>query len=69
MLVRSELLRHLFNTLTADYKYSRQNRDNLWQQVSRQIYRKLNTFSGFFITFLKSTLNLNYFEKKDEPHS
>ena len=69
MLVRSELLRHLFNTLTADYKYSRQNRDNLWQQVSRQIYRKLNTFSGFFITFLKSTLNLEYFEKKDQPHS
>ena len=69
MLVRSELLRHLFNTLTADYKYSRQNRDNLWQQDSRQIYRKLNTFSGFFITFLKSTLNLEYFEKKDQPHS
>ena len=69
MLVISELLRHLFNTLTADYKFSRQNRDNLWQQVSRQIYRKLNTFSGFFITFLKSTLNLEYFEKKDQPHS
>ena len=31
--------------------------------------RKLNTFSRFFITFLKSTLNLRYFEIKDQSHS
>ena len=33
-----------------------------------QISRKPKTFSGFFIAFLKSTLNLEYFEKKDESH-
>ena len=30
---------------------------------------KTETFSGFFITFLKSTLNLEYFQKKDQSHS
>ena len=33
-----------------------------------QISRKLKTFSGFFIAFLKSTLNLKYFERKDHSH-
>ena len=69
VLVRSVLLGQFIKTLTADYKYSRQNRDNLWQQISRPISRKLNTFSGFFITFLKFTLSLEYFEKKDQSHS
>ena len=27
------------------------------------------TFSRFFIAFLKCTLNLEYFEKKDQSHS
>ena len=26
-------------------------------------------FSGFFIAFLKSTLNLEYLERKDQSHS
>ena len=34
-----------------------------------QISRKLKTFSGLFITFLKSTLNLEYFERKDQSQS
>ena len=34
-----------------------------------QIFVKPKTFFGFFIAFLKSTLNLEYFEKKDESHS
>ena len=34
-----------------------------------QIFRKLKTFSGFFIAFLKSTLNLEYFERKDQSQS
>ena len=33
VLVRSELLGQFVNTLTSDYKYSRQNPDNLSQQV------------------------------------
>ena len=34
-----------------------------------QISQKLETFSEFFIAFLKSTLNLEYFEKKDQSQS
>ena len=34
-----------------------------------QISRKLKIFSGFFIVFLKSTLNLEYFERKDQSQS
>ena len=64
VLVRSELLGQFVNTLTADYKYFRKNRENLWQQVPMQISLKLKTCSRFFIAFLKSTLNLEYFEKK-----
>ena len=69
VVVRSELIEQFVNTLNADYKYSRYNWDNLWQQVSRHIFRKLNSFSRIFITFLKSALNLEYFEKKDQSHS
>ena len=55
--------------MTADYMYFRQNVENLPQQVQTQISLKPTTFSGFFIASLKSTLNLEYFEKKDESHS
>ena len=34
-----------------------------------QITRKLKTFSQFYIAFLKSTLNLEYFERKDQSQS
>ena len=30
---------------------------------------KLKSFSGFFIAFMKSALNLEYFERKDQPQS
>ena len=69
MLVRSEVLGQLVNTLTTDYKHSAQNRENLPQQVQTQISRERKTFSGFFISFLKCTLNLEYFENKDHSHS
>ena len=41
----------------------------MWQQVPMQISRKLKTFFRFFIAFLKSTLNLEYFERKDQSQS
>ena len=34
-----------------------------------QISQKMTTFSQFFIAFLKSTLNLEYFERKDQSQS
>ena len=69
VLVRSEVLGQLVNTLTADYKNSAWNRENLPQQVQTQISQQRKTFSGFFIAFLKCTLNLEYFEKKDQSQS
>ena len=69
VLVRSEFLGKFVNTLTAGYKYSRWNRENLWQQVPMHISPKLKTFSEFFMAFLKSTLNLEYFERKDQSQS
>ena len=58
-----------FNTLTTNYEYSRSNRKNLPLPIQRQLSIKLNNFSQFFIAFLKCTLNLEHFEKKNEPHS
>ena len=69
VLVRSDPLGQFVNTLTADYKYSRQNRENLSQQVPMETSMKLKTCSGFLIALLKSTLNLQYFERKDRSHS
>ena len=69
VLVRSQVLGQFVNTMTADQKYFRQNLENLPQQVQTQISLKPKTFAGFFIASLKSTLNLEYFEKKDESHS
>ena len=33
------------------------------------ISQQMTTFSQFFIEFLKSTLNLEYFERKDQSQS
>ena len=69
VLVRSEVLGQFVNTITAVYNYIRQNLENLRQQVQTQISLKPKTFSGFFIALIKSTLNLEYFEKEDQSHS
>ena len=69
VLVRSEVLGQFVNTLTAVYNYFRYNLENLPQQVQTLISLKLKTFSQLFIASLKSTLTLEYFEKKDQSHS
>ena len=66
VLVRSEFLGQFANTWTADFKYSRYNRENIWQKDPMQISRKPKTFSEFSIAFLKSTLNFLYFQRKDQ---
>ena len=55
--------------MTADDKYSFLNRDNLTQQIRTQLSQKEKAFSGFFVSFSKSTLNFEIFPKKDDPHS
>ena len=37
--------------------------------IQRLLFQKLKTFSQFFAAFLKSTLNFEDFQKKDDPYS
>ena len=69
VLVRSEVLEQFFDTMTAIYDYFRSNLENLQQQVQTLISLKPETFSQHFIALLKSALNVEYFEKKDQCHS
>ena len=55
--------------MTADDKYSLLNRDNLTQPIRTQLSQKHTAFSQFFHAFLKFTLNVEHFQKKDEAHS
>ena len=57
------------NTLTADDKYSPLTRDNLTQPIRNQLSQKQKAFSQFFLSFSQSTLNFEFFQKKDDPHS
>ena len=56
------------NTLTANDKYSLLNRENLTQPIQILLSQKQVTVSQFLFAFLKSTLNFEYFQKKDDPH-
>ena len=42
---------------------------NFLEQFQTPLFQKLNTFSGFFIKFLKYGWNLQHFQKKDEYSS
>ena len=48
------------NTLTANYEYSRSNREHLPLPMQMQLSEKPKTF----YQFLESTLNFEHFEKK-----
>ena len=61
-----KILRLSFNALTAYDKSSGSNMQNLRQQFQTPLSQKQKTFSGFFIAFLKGTLNLEHFKRKDE---
>ena len=61
-----EILRLFVNSLTADDKYSGSNMQNLPQKFQTPASQKQNTFSLFFIAFLKSAWNLEHFQKKDD---
>ena len=52
--------------MTTDDKYSRRNMLNFTQQFEAPVSQKQDTFSGFFLSFLKCAINLQHFEKKDE---
>ena len=59
----------LVNTMPANEKYPVLNRDTLTIPIQMQLSQKQENFSHFFFCFLNSTLNFEYFEKKDDPQS
>ena len=61
-----EILRLFVNVLSADDKCSGSNMQNLQQQFQTPLSQKKETFSWFFIEFLKWAWNLEHFKKKDE---
>ena len=69
LLVICKISRLFIYTLSVDGKYSPFNRDNLTQPIQMQLSRKQKTFSEFFCAFLKSSLNFEHFQKKDDSHS
>ena len=69
MLVLCKTLRLFVNTLTDDDKYCLLYGDKLTKPIQITLSQKQKTFSQFFSTFLKSTLNLEHFQQKHDPHS
>ena len=50
--------------MSADGKYSLFERNNLTQRIPIELSLKKKTFSRFYPSFLKSSLNLEHFQKK-----
>ena len=67
LLVIFKILRLFVNTLTADDKYSLLNIDNSRQPNQMQLSQKQKTFSQIYSLFLKSTLDFEHFQRKDDP--
>ena len=62
-----KILGVLFNTFTADGKYSLFNKDNLMQPIQMQSSKTPKQISKFRCTFLKLRSYFEHFEKND-PH-
>ena len=56
-------------TLGVVEKYSFPKTDNLTESIQMQLSRKQKTSCQIFCTFLKSSLNFDHCEKKDDPHN
>ena len=55
--------------MSALDKCSLPNRDNLMQPIHMKLSQKLKIFSQLFNVISKSSLNFQYFQKKDDPYS
>ena len=64
-----KILRLFVKPLTDDEKYCLPYRDNLTQPIEILLSQKQKVFDKFFAAFLKSILNLEHSQKKDDPHS
>ena len=69
MLLTCYFLGQLVNTLATEKKYPVLNRQNLTIPSQMQFSEKQKSFSRSFAEYLKSRLNFERFEKKDDPHS
>ena len=69
VLVICKILKLFPNTLGADAKYSRLTWENLTQPVQMQLSQKPKTFPEFVAAFLKSSLNVEHFQKENDSHS
>ena len=69
VLVRHKALKLFVNTLSADDKYSLLKRDNLTQPIRTILSQKQKPFYQLLLAFSKSALNLEHFQKRDDPHS
>ena len=58
-----------FNTLTAEYTYSRRNMQTFTQQFQTPLSVKQKSFTRFFVAFLNSIWNGEHFQKKGESSS
>ena len=58
----------LVNTLAADEKYPVLNRDNLTIPIEMQLSQEEKRFSPVLAALSKSSLNVEHFEKKEDPH-
>ena len=61
--MRYEILGLLVYTCTANYEYSRSNRENLPLQIQTKLSEKNSCFCGIFFQLLQSMLNFQYSEK------
>ena len=70
LLLTRKILGLLVNTLAADEKHLVLLRDNLTIPIQMQVSTKKNKKKiEFSAAFLKSTVNFNPFEEKNDPHS
>ena len=68
-LVICAILGLFVNTLTSDGKYSLRKGENLRKPIQMQLSKKQETFSQFFVAFLKFRSSFETFGKKDYLHS
>ena len=64
-----KILRLFVNTFTDYDKYSVLNREYLKHPIDMQLSHKQKTFLQFFSASLKSKLNFEHIQKKDDTHS
>ena len=67
--IQKQLKSIRLSTLTANYEYSRSNRENLPLPIQIKLSKKPSIFCCiFFFAFLEFKLNFQCSEKKNEPH-